>query len=151
MSLHASWVHGNAVTVENPENCVAIGHYGWGGDVALIPGKASWFHLPLPTPVITAEGRTRVQRFFVMFSAENCQVRAVHIYDGSTKVQEFNDLHPEGDHRTGLDGANTFDLASPHTVLWGMGISFFVQASIGFDTPITTRFIVASGGADFVV
>lgn len=30
-----------------------------------------------------------------------------------------------------------------------MGITFFVQASIGFDTVITTRFTTATAGADF--
>lgn len=151
MALHASWVHGNAVQVESPENFASVGHYGWGGDAALNPGKNSWFHIPIPTPVITADARTKVQRFFVMYKAENCQIRNVHIYDGSAKVQELNGLQFTGDHRSALDGANTFDLASPHTVLFGMGITFFVQASIGFDTVIQTRFITATAGADFFV
>lgn len=30
-----------------------------------------------------------------------------------------------------------------------MGITFFVQANIGFDSPIQTRFILASAGGDF--
>jgi hypothetical protein len=30
-----------------------------------------------------------------------------------------------------------------------MGLTFFVQASIGFDTVIKTRFITATAGADF--
>jgi hypothetical protein len=76
-------------------------------------------------------------------------VRNVHVYDGSTQVQQLNNLHLTGEHRTGLDNANTFDLAAPHTVLFGMGITFFVQASIGFDTAIQTRFITATAGADF--
>jgi hypothetical protein len=149
MALHASWVHGNAVQVERPENFVSVGHYGWGGDAALKPGQGSWFHIPIPTPVITGDLRTTVQRLFVLYLAENCEVRNVHVYDGSAKVQELNNLHLTGEHRTGLDGANTFDLAAPHTVLFGMGITFFVQASIGVDTAITTRFITATAGADF--
>lgn len=149
MALHASWVHGNAVQVESPENFVSVRHFGWGGDAALRPGKASWFHIPIPTPVISGDVRTTVQRLFVLYKAENCEVRNVHVFDGSTKVQELNNLHLTGEHRTGLGRANTFDLAAPHTVMFGMGITFFVQASIGFDTVIRTRFITATAGADF--
>ena len=150
MSLQASWMHGNAVSVESPENCLRVGHFGWGGDFALKPGKASWFHIPVPTPVIVDGVRTRVQRFFVLFSAENCEIRGVHVYDGSSKIHEFNNLHSRGEHRTGLDGANTFDIPAPHTVVFGMGLSFLVQADIGFDTVINTRLIVATAGADFL-
>ena len=149
MALHASWVHGNAVQVESPGNFVSVGHYGWGSDVSLTPGKASWFHIPIPTPVITGDVRTTVQRLFVLYMAENCEIRNVHVFDGSSKVQEINNLHLKGEHRLGLDSANIFDLAAPHTVAFGMGITFMVQASIGFDTVIKTRFITATAGADF--
>lgn len=150
MSLYASWVHGNAVTVESPQNFTSVGHFGWGGDMRFAPGKASWLHAPLPTPVIVAGVRTRVQRFFIMFKADECEIRAVHVYDGSGKVQELNGLHLSGEHRTGLDAHNTFDLSAPHTVVWGMGITFHVQASIGFDTVISPRLIIASAGGDFM-
>ena len=50
MALHASWVHGNAVTVENPSSLDRVGHFGWGGDMTIKPGQSSWFHVPLPTP-----------------------------------------------------------------------------------------------------
>ena len=55
MPLHASWVHGNALTVEDPSALERDGHNGWGRDLAFVPGKASWLHIPLPTPVIVAE------------------------------------------------------------------------------------------------
>jgi hypothetical protein len=149
MALHASWVHGNALTVEDPSALERDGHNGWGRDLAFVPGKASWLHIPLPTPVIVADNRTTVQRFFLLFKAESCEIRDVHIFDGSSKVQEIGGLHAQGEHRTGLDGMNTFNLAAMHTVAFGMGITFRVQASIGFDTRIKTRFILATAGADF--
>ena len=136
--MHASSVHGNAVQVESPENLVSVGHFGWGGGPPH-PRQGELFHIPIPTPVITGDVRTTVQRLFVLYKAENCEVRNVHVYDGSSQVQQLNNLHLSGEHRTGLDNANTFDLAAPHAVLFGMGITFFVQASIGFDTAIRTR------------
>lgn len=154
MALYASWTHGNALTVENPENLAKVGHFGWGADMLVQPGKASWFHIPLPTPVIVNDVRTKVQKLFVMFRTDpgGGQIRNVHVYDGSGKVQEFNGLHLSGEHRGALDGQNTFNLSAPHTVVWGMGISFFFQASVGIDSPIPpSRMIVASAGGDFTV
>ncbi len=152
MALHASWIHGNALTVENPGSLDRVGHFGWGADMAIRPGQSSWFHIPLATPVIIGDVRAQVQRLFLMFDAVSGSIRNVHIYDGSGKVQEFNNLLLEGEHRTALDGMNTFNLSAPHSVVLGMGISFFFVADIGIDSPIPdARLIVASAGGDFFV
>jgi hypothetical protein len=153
MTMYASWVHGNALTVESPQSLSRVGHFGWGADMLIKPGQASWFHIPLPTPVIVGDVRAALQRVFLLFKSEPGvgEIRNVHVYDGSSKPQEFNDLRLSGEHRLGLDGENRFDLASPHTVVWGVGISFFFQASIGFDSPVpASQLIVASAGADYV-
>jgi hypothetical protein len=56
----------------------------------------------------------------------------------------------EGEHRLALDGQNTFNLSTPHIVAWGIGISFFFVASIGFDTAIPpARLILGAAGGDF--
>jgi hypothetical protein len=152
VSLYASWVHGNAVTVEAPGNLDRVGHYGWGGDMAIKPGKDSWFHIPVPTPVIVSDARTKLNRVFLLFDAVSGSIRNVHVYDGSSKVQEFNGLLLEGEHRTGLDGQNTFVLSAPHTVIWGIGISFYFIADIGFDTQIPdARLILGAAGGDFYI
>jgi hypothetical protein len=150
MAMYASWVHGNALTVESPENLARVGHFGWGADMQIKPGKASWFHIPLPTPVIVGDKRTNAQRVFLLFRSDSGSIRNVHVYDGSSKVQEFNGLVLGGEHRLALDGQNTFNLAHPHNVAWGMGISFFFVADIGFDTTIPpSRLILGSAGGDF--
>jgi hypothetical protein len=152
MTLYASWIHGNAVTVENPGSLNRVGHYGWGGDMAIKPGQSSWFHIPLPTPVIAAGVRTKLQRVFMNFKAESCSIRNVHVYDGSSKVHDFNDLFLEGEHRLTLDSQNTFQLPTPYTVVWGIGISFFVVSSIGFDTRIPdARLIIEAAGGDYAI
>ncbi|MFE1744055.1 DUF6623 family protein [Coleofasciculus sp. H7-2] len=150
MGFHASWVHGNALTVENPENLNRVGHFGWGADMQVKPGKASWFHIALPTPVILNDARSNLIRVFLMFESEQGSIRNVHVYDGSSKVQEFNDLLITGEHRIALDGVNTFNLTNPHTVIFGIGVSFLFIADIGFDSAIPpSRLILASSGGDY--
>lgn len=150
MSLHASWTHGTALNVETPQNLDRVGYFGWGADMAVKPGKGSWFHIPLPTPVIVSEGRTQISTLFLLFDAVSGSIRNVHIYDGSSQVQQFNDLLLEGEHRLGLDAANTFNLAAPHTVIFGIGITFFFIADIGFDSSIPpARLIIGAAGGDF--
>ncbi len=153
ISMFASWVHGNALTVESPENLTQIGHYGWGSELLIKPGRGCWFHIPLPTPVIVSDVRVRLQRVFVLFKSDpgGGEIRNLHVYDGSSRPQEFNDLHLSGDHRLGLDCANWFELTKPHPVEWGIGITVFSQATIGFEPLPPARLIVASAGADYVI
>ena len=151
MGKNASWVHGNALTVESPENLAREGHYGWGADMLIHPGKASWFHIPLPTPVIVNDARTSLHRVFLLFKSESGSIRNLHVYDGSSKPQEFNDLLLQGEHRLSLDAENTFVLEKPHTVVWGIGISFYFVADVGFDTQIPgARLIVGAAGGEFL-
>jgi len=150
MGFYASWVHGNALTVESPENLDRNGHFGWGADMQVKPGKSSWFHIPLPTPVILSDARSNLIRVFLMFKSEQGSIRNVHVYDGSSKVQEFNDLLITGEHRINLDSVNTFNLANPHSVIYGIGVTFFYVADIGFDSAIPpSRLILASAGGDY--
>lgn len=151
MKMHASWIHGNGLTVESPENMARTGHFGWGADMSVKPGKGSWFHISLPTPVIVSDVRTQLQRVFLLFDAEVGSIRNVHVYDGSAKIHEFNSLFLKGEHRLTLDAQNTFNLPVQHTVLWGIGISFFFIADIGFDSAIPpSRLILGAAGGDFV-
>lgn len=154
MALYASWTHGNSIVVENPENLARVGHFGWGGDMLIQPGKGSWFHIPVPTPVIVNDVRTRLLRVFLLFRIDPGQgeIRNVHVYDGVGKFQAFDGLHLQGDHGGGLDGSNTFNLPTPHTVVFGIGISFFFQAAVGFDSAIPpAHLIVSTAGGDFTV
>lgn len=150
MSNHASWVHGNALVLENPEYVARVGHYGWGADMQVKPGKGAWFHVALPTPVIVGDVRARLLRVFLLFDAEVGSIRQVTVWDGSSPIQEFTDLFATGEHRRGPDRANTFNLTNPHSVAFGVGISFYFVASIGFDSLIPpSRLIVGSAGADY--
>ena len=152
MKMHASWIHGNGLTVESPENLNRIGHFGWGADMSVKPGKSSWFHISLPTPVIVSDVRSQLQRVFLLFDAQGGSIRNVHVYDGSSVIHEVNNILFEGEHRLQLDAKNTFNLPNPHTVVWGIGISFVFTAAIGFDSAIPpSRLILGAAGGDFMV
>ncbi len=153
MAKYASWVHGNALTIESPENLARVGHFGWGADMLLQPGKASWFHVALPTPVLVAE-RTKLQTVFLLFKTDAgmALIETVHIYDGFCKLQEFNDLHLDGAHHLEVDEQNTFSLPAPREIQHGVGISFFCVAPSNLgDGVVSSQVILASAGADFVV
>jgi hypothetical protein len=112
---------------------------------------SSWFHIPLPTPVILNDSRSNLIRVFLLCETENGIIHNVHVYDGSYKVQEFNDVFLEGEHRIGLDGRNTFNLEQPHVVAFGIGISFFYAAAAALDGNVEpSRLIVGSAGGDYI-
>jgi hypothetical protein len=145
MTMQAFWTHGNALTIESMDSLAGANLVGWGTDVIMKPGQASWFHIPLAAPVISNGVRTSLQRVFVLFKSEGGAITNIHLYDGVAKFKEFN-VSLQGDHRGGLDGANTLELASPHSVLFGIGISFRFAAEPRSSATLS----VATAGGDFV-
>ncbi len=85
-----------------------------------------------------------------MFDGQWGQIHEVHVYDGSSKVQEFTGLHLSGDHCLALDGANSFNLGTPHKVIWGICITFLLTAGIVVGSP-PSRLILAAAGGDLFV
>ena len=150
MGLYVSWVHGNALTVESPENLEsAEQHFGWGTDVVIRSGEGSWFHVPLPVPAIIDEYPAYLKQVFLLFKTDaNAFLQQVHIYDGAHQVQAFNDLHFDGDFTTRIVPANTFVLRVPHAVQRGISISFFIQGTLG---PVPNRLVVPAIGAEYNV
>lgn len=151
MSFQASWIHGNALKAENPENLNRIGYSGWGAEIEVQHGRGSWFHISLPTPVFLSDVRSTLFRVFLLFEAVPGTIRNVHIYDGSARIQEFNGLELYGEHRTAVDESNTFTLAAPYLVKFGIGVSFYYLADFGLGgSPFPpNRLTIASAGADY--
>lgn len=67
MKMYASWVHGNALNVESPENVGSYQHVFNGTNVIVTPGKSSWFHIVVPSPVVIGDVRAQLQRVFILF------------------------------------------------------------------------------------
>ncbi len=151
MSLTASWVHGNALTVENPERLTSFKHWGWGTVAWVKWNEGTWFHVPLPTPVILNDKRSSLLRVFLMFETEYGSIQEVDVYDGMSNVQQFTHLSLEGEHRFQLDGANTFNLDKPHPVVFGIGVSFFFKTFGNLDSqdPPPVKLMLGSAGGDY--
>jgi Family of unknown function (DUF6623) len=154
MLKQASWTHGNSLTVETPQNLASIIHIGWGTELRFVPGKSSWCHIPIPTPVIVDNQRLKVQKLFLFFNVKEGQgsIRNIHVYDGPSRIQTFDGLTLKGDHGGGIDSVNTITLQNQHSVLFGISISFLFQAAIGIDSPIPPPLLtVTTAGADFLL
>jgi hypothetical protein len=148
----AMWVQGNALTVENLSAVANTVHIGWGTVVYGNFGKSSWFHIPIPSPVIINNQRPFLTRVFLMFNIGPGMgyISNVHLYDGAYNFKQFNQLYLTGDHRTYLDGANTFILDVSQTIYLALGISFAFQFSSCIDGGCSAPwFTISSAGGDF--
>ena len=152
MKMFANWAHGNSLTVES-QDCVSRHQYVRGGtEVEVKPGKSTWLHIALPTPVIINDVRSQLQRIFILFGVQNGgHITEVEIHDGSIKVHEFKQLSLSGIHQS-PDHVNTFNLPTLHSVRWAICISFLFVAD-----PETTGeqarpsdLIVSTAGGDFM-
>jgi hypothetical protein len=155
VTSNTSWIHGNALVAQNPENLARNGRYGWGADILMLDGRGSWFHIPVPTPTVD-EGESRhVERLFLLFeSSADGKITSVHIWDGPVQVEQLNNLNLTGSHRGQVDSENMFILEEPHPSLFGMSISFYYQDSpiSGgiFGPPQQSRLIVSAAGVSLL-
>jgi hypothetical protein len=146
MPLHASWVHGNAVTIETPDSVRTRTPQGQGSIIDLHPGAATWLHIAIPTPVIVDDVRVRAKRFFLLLStASDVKITEVHIWDGLRRICEQTTTL-WGNH-SAIGPTNTFVPPGPHFAQLGMSISFLARAT---DADHGGHgFTVFSAGGDF--
>ena len=92
------------------------------------PGTTNWYHLPIPTPVITKGNRLSIARAMLRFvtGGSSAVVRDVHIYDGSSRIaaHQFVNL-------SGSQPFAAFGVAHKPDVFWGTGISIGVTTGEG--------------------
>lgn len=171
--LTASWAHGNAVVAEQPpgyENdggafgfggLFSLNHFGWGTQIAMRPGFGSWFHIPIPTPVILDGKRMKLIRVFLQWSqiagyAHSGSISDAHLWDGQTRVAAKSRLDFKDSGFATLPGHTTYELRQSRAWSFGVGLSFRLAAQSfrdghfleDRDAPV---FVVGSAGADFEV
>jgi hypothetical protein len=142
------WTHGTTLVTETHEHVSRDGRFGWGADVSVSPGQFAWFHLPIPISAPQKNLNVMIHEVYIEFSVDGGLLRAVDIYDGETKLQDFGNLTLTGNFTGGIQSQNTFTLSKPHQMRSGLGVSLNFSASVGFDTTIPpSRIIVSAGGA----
>ena len=80
----ASWAHGTDLQIEVDASVASVRRYGFFTRVVGKPNTTNWYHLPIPTPVITHGNRLAIARAMLRFvtGGPSAAVRDVHIYDG---------------------------------------------------------------------
>ncbi len=141
----ASWAHGTDLRIELDSAVESVRRYGFFTRVVGKPDTTNWYHLPVPTPVITHGNRLAICRAMLRFvtGGSSAVVRDVHIYDGEARIaaHQFVNL-------SGSQPFAAFGVAHKPDVFWGTGISIGVQTGSG--TADERRIDLISGGIDFL-
>ena len=112
---------------------------------------AEWFHFAIPTPVIFGGKTSNLEKVFVLFKTQlGAKIIALHIYDGSKKILEFNQLNLTGDHGNALDAANAWKLNPVH-INYGLGLSVNVDFGKELTPAGVPEITFTSAGADFTI
>jgi hypothetical protein len=167
MPMYASWVHGNAFQpAERPlDGLTNVDGIAWTDVVGLRQGqgasfrgeagRANWFHVPIPTPVIVDDRRVRLTQIWLMFqcgtkpsagaASQEANITNIHVWDGPNRIALFGPFNLFGDHRFRLGNGNNFRLNAPQEIFFGIGLS--VHVAFRFEG--TVQF--AAAGADFEI
>lgn len=144
----AMWVHGTSVQAEREGYFISKVRPAWGAVFRTQGGE--WFHFAVPTPVIFNGQDSTLQKVFVFYKTGlGAKITQLHIFDGSTKIQEFINLQFSGDHSKAIDGQNTW-ITNPVHIKFGLGLSILVEfgdATVSGVPEIT----FVSAGADFII
>jgi hypothetical protein len=137
---HAMWTHGCGIQIETPSRFASVTRYGF---YTALVGKAntsSWVHFQIPTPLIVDNVRLKANSVLLSFktSAADAQVKAVHVYDGATKIASFERLAYSGN-----VGMIRFTLSNAPLIYEGLNISILTS----FGSKAEIDFI--SAGCDF--
>ncbi len=109
-SLNASWVHANKIMPEAPWALASTTRRGWGIYFRGYENSVSWFHIPIPTPVIKENQRTVLVKAFVLFQTlGTAKVTDVTVWDGDSQIGAFDGFDMTGSHLA-PDGYNVFPL-----------------------------------------
>jgi hypothetical protein len=119
--------------------------YGFFTRVVGTPNTTNWYHLPVPTPVITHNNRLTIARAMLRFvtGGASAVVRDVHIYDGSSRIAAHQAVNLSGSQPFAV-----FGVAHKPDAFWGNGISIGVTTGTG--TAAQRRIDVISGGIDYM-
>ena len=141
----ASWAHGTDLQIEVDSAVESMRKFGFFTRVVGKPNTTNWYHLPIPTPVITKGNRLSIARAMLRFvtGGSSAVVRDVHVYDGSSRIAAHQFVNLSGNQPFAV-----FGVAHKPDVFWGTGISIGVTTGTG--TASQRRIDLISGGIDFM-
>ena len=121
---YASWVHGVSLTVELPSLLEGQRPYGGFMWVRGKPGTTNWFHFMIPTPVIIANVRYKLDSVMLYFQTGSVVaiVRHVHVYDGPNKLVAYNNVNI-----TGGPVRKSFAVPNRPSMVYGINIAVGVE------------------------
>ena len=156
MSTTASWTHGNVTVLENPANQpISKVPRGWGAQFTFPASNlntiSSWLHIPIPTPVLISDQRASVFRFFLLFDCNPGAgfISQVQLYDGGAQIASFDTILDGTAFQSQLLPQNTFLVTPPHSVNFGLSISFLYETSLNATASNPPLLTVYSAGCDF--
>lgn len=125
MSKHAMWVPGYSALAEDGD--LTTIRRGWGIEYRFPDqtGRRSWFHLPIPTPVIVQDRRTNLTAAWVLFATvTRTEIREIRVFDGPHEVHR-DPLPRHGDHSKDYDNMNRINVRRSG-IRFGVGLSVMV-------------------------
>jgi hypothetical protein len=145
---HAAWVHGSSLQVETPQNVKSVTRFGFYTRIVGKPGKGTWIHFPVPTPVIVDAQRLRLESAMIRFNCNSNRVCVAHfhVFDGEQRVFLKDNINLVQNWNTPLHRER---IRPEHSVLWGLGITLYV--AFNGTTPEENTIDFASVGCDLIV
>jgi hypothetical protein len=144
--LCASWIHGTAMQIEQPES-VSVWRWGGGITVTGVPGQTNVFHFPIPTPVFFDGERVTVDSVLIRFKTSQ-QGRIVHVFvnDGERQIANHQHLNITTNPAAPIE-ERRFGVPGGWMALHGIDIVIHVAFDLGEPKP---SFTFESAGCDFV-
>ena len=137
---YSLFTHGTALQIENMDNVTGFMKVGWGTIITLAPpviqvvgnnlrviddaGPGTWFHLPLTSTTTFESVTPSLDSVTLVFDAKHCRISNVHVYDGFSKIAEFEEDQVTGGFPRAIK-PGSLELAKPHQVRHGIWLSFF--------------------------
>jgi len=146
--VHAMWTHGHGAHIEYPDRLSLEIRYGSRIRLRGKPFTSNWVHLAIPTPVIVDQRRLRAGSVLLHFRmGPGACVHAIHVWDGSRKIADYNDLNLSPEKISML----RFDVPNQPLIKHGLGISVGVKFGDDANLPANKLLVdITSAGCDFV-
>jgi len=123
---YAMWVHGHAVQPE--KEGYHISKQFAGGGATFRTYGAQYFHFAIPTPVLVANARVKLEKVFVFYKTTGtAKIRLIDVMEVGWRSQRVHEGYLSGDHSRSIDSHNSWSVSPPHEMRFGLGITIRVE------------------------